>query len=197
MKGSETSHDSIIHFSHCVTSFSRLILTLAMPTENRNRHKVCHCTPNCNRLLGISQRKHHYQLVDDPSTIRRSTTPSDSEEAPSIDDAQPDISENKSAENMHIGPDGPYEDDDFGMGDISRDIEEVPLRDNYDDRDNGQESGDGFFDGQDDETWEYDPEDEFNEPLLSLDEMQEAIEDEIGSEMDLEMWALRESCCNE
>jgi len=98
---------------------------------------------------------------------------------------------------MHIDPDGPYKDDDFGMGDISRDIEEVPLCDNYDDRDNGQESSDGFFDGQDDKTWEYDPEDEFNEPLLLLDEMQEAIEDEIGSEMDLEMWALRELCCNE
>jgi hypothetical protein len=54
-----------------------------------------------------------------------------------------------------------------------------------------------FFDGQDDETWEYDPEDEFNEPLLSLAEMQEAIEDEIGPEMDLEMWALCESCCDQ
>jgi hypothetical protein len=169
-----------------------------MPTENRNQHKVCHCTPNCNRLLGLSQRKHHYQLVDDPSTICRSTTPSDSEDpAPGIDNVKSDISENESAENMHIDSDGlqPYEDD---MGDIS-DIEEVPgpLHDNYDDRDNGQESGDGFFDGKDDETWEYDPEDDFIEPLLSLDEMQETIEDEIGPGMDLEMWALRESCCNQ
>jgi hypothetical protein len=60
---------------------------------------------------------------------------------------QLDISENESADNMHVNSDGlqPYEDDAFGMGDISLDIEEDPRRDNYDDRDNGQESGNGFF----------------------------------------------------
>jgi hypothetical protein len=79
----------------------------------------------------------------------------------------------------------------FGSSDIIHDINhdtgafsDVP--------DNGQESGDGFFDGGDEEQFKFDSDSELNESFQSLDEMREAIEDEIGPGMDLEMWKLCE-----
>jgi hypothetical protein len=86
---------------------------------------------------------------------------------------------------------------DFG-GDFGNDIEDAweapdeifgaPASDN------GQESGDGFFDQDGDETLEFDLEDELDDQfeILSLDEMREAIKDELGPGMDREMWELRE-----
>ena len=44
----------------------------------------------------------------------------------------------------------------------------------------------------DEEDWEFNPTHEIGGPLLSLDEMREAMEDEIGPEMDLEMWNICE-----
>src|SRR6266436_2026207 len=161
-----------------------------MPTGDRNRHKVCHCTANCNHLLSFSQRKHHYQLVDDPSAICRSTTPSDSEEFTGNNESS-EISDNESVDHMDVDQLEHIASLDFGSADIMHNINhdteafsDVP--------DNGQESGDGFFDGGDEERFKFDSDSELNESFQSLDEMREAIEDEMGPGMDLEMWKLRE-----
>jgi hypothetical protein len=159
-----------------------------MPTGDRNRHKICHCTANCNRLLGLSQRKHHYQLVEDPSTIRRSTTPPD--HSASDNGEQSDILDDESGEQMDVDA------TDIRDGDFENDIEDVwgASGDNFGTPDNGQESGDGFYDQDDEEPLEFDLEDELDDPFqfLSLDEMREALEDELGPGMDQEMWELRE-----
>jgi hypothetical protein len=72
-----------------------------------------------------------------------------------------------------------------------------PRGEDIDVADAGQEAGDGFFDGSDSESSEYDSDEESDELLLSLEEMREAIEDEIGPGMDLEMWELRVSSCSQ
>ena len=151
-----------------------------MPTKDRDRPKICHCRGDCNRLLGLRQRKYHYQLVNDPSTICRSTTPSDNGHDISGDDEQTDSSKKGSVAAM--------------VTDDSGDIEMTALSDDSVERDDtGQEAGDGFFDWSDEENWEFHHDNEFNEPLLSLNEIQEALEDAIGPRKDLEMWNLRKS----
>jgi hypothetical protein len=151
-----------------------------MSAVGRLRPKICHCRPDCNRLLGFYQRKNHYQLVKDPLTIRRSTTPpGESSEATNEFTADIDIEEQE------------YEDDaDTHMADISQEADE----ENVDDFDAGQEAGDGFFDGSIEELVDLYSEDvEYDtEGLLSLDEIQEQIEDELGPGRNLEMWQLRE-----
>jgi hypothetical protein len=174
------SHDLCIFFGDVCLLIHLYYFFDTMPTEDRNRHKICHCTEDCNRLLGLAQRKNHYRLVGDP-TICRSTTPSDLSDV-SDDNGLSDSSENGSTEAMDI--DEPQDHD-------SVDIEEMYGAEN-DHFEIGQEAGDGFYDGSDGEDWEFDPTDEIGGPLLSQDEMQEALEDEMGPEMDLQMWNLRE-----
>lgn len=156
-----------------------------MSGRDRNRRKICHCRPDCNRLLGIDQRKNHYQLVSDPLTIRRSTTPPDHElsEFESTDESM--------TEDLYVGEYEHQDNEDIGMADIADGFGEASST-NSEDNDAGQEAGDGFYDGSDEELPGSDSEDEWNEPLLSLDEMREVIEDELGPGMDLEMWKLCE-----
>jgi hypothetical protein len=158
-----------------------------MSVEDHNRHKVCHCTVHCNRLLGLAQRKNHYQLVNNPLTIRRSTTPSDYEDI-SSDNDHSNGSENGS---MDIDKQQNQDDVDINVAGLPYDFAETQSVEN-EHTDAGQEAGDGFFDGSDDEDWEFDPNDDLAGPSLLLDEIQEALEDEIGPGMDLEMWNLRE-----
>jgi hypothetical protein len=119
-----------------------------MSGRDRHRHKICHCRPNCNRLLGFDQRKNHYQLVHDPLTIRRSTTPSEHE-------ASDGTGSDSEAESMMEGIDSKGNrthdgDLDMGMDDILQDLEEsysvISEEDNA-----GQEAGDGFYDWSDEE----------------------------------------------
>lgn len=153
-----------------------------MPHAKRNRKKICHCTEICNRLLGLRQRTNHYQLISDPSTIARSTTPSDDES----DDAAPgsDIEIL-----LKVDSDGP------GHLDLAAEIagtrsdgSEIGDKDLAD---AGQENGDGFYEGSDGEGWDYDRDEEMLEVQLSLEEMEEALEDEMGPDMAIEMYHLR------
>jgi hypothetical protein len=157
-----------------------------MPTKDRDRPKICHCTHDCNRLPSLRQRKYHYHLIRNPSTIRRSTTPSDGGNDHSSNSEQSNGSNNGSMEAMDIS-DGHGSDIDIA-GD-SDDLEE--QRSMTSDHDAGQEAGDGFFDWSDEEDWEFHHEDEFAEQSLSLDEIEEALEDMIGPGKDLEIWNLR------
>ena len=51
-------------------------------------------------------------------------------------------------------------------------------------QDAGQEARDGFFDLIDDEDWEYGSDsDEFDDPFLSLEEIEEALKNAIGPEV--------------
>jgi hypothetical protein len=156
-----------------------------MPAVDRNRPKICHCKPDCNRLLGFDQRKNHYQLVNDPLTIRRSTTPP----AEELSDGDELISE--AMEGIDIEQHEHQDNEDTGMSEILYGVDNACNADG-EDFDTGQEAGDGFFDRSDEEPFESDSEDDLFEPLLSLDEIREAIEDEIGPCMDLKMWSLRE-----
>jgi hypothetical protein len=161
-----------------------LSLLCTMPTKDRDRPKICHCKGDCNRLLGLRQQKHHYQLIDDPSTIRRSTTPSDSGHYISSDDERTDSLKDESMVAMVTDNGG-----DIAMAELSDDSAERYSMKNDDDA--GQECGDGFFDWRDEDDWEFYDDDEVNKSLLSLDEIQEALEDAIGPGKDLEMWNLR------
>ena len=168
----------------------RSLLFPTMPASDRNRRKICHCTINCNRLLGLKQRKNHYQLVPDPSTICRSTTPSDDEReerSNSSDDGQ-------HANDMEI--------DNFEHQDIDGQDAWMPARADYDgeasdrnieDYDVGQEAGDGFWEESDEGGLDLHHFDDLDE-LLSLEEMEEELEDLIGPAHDLEMWKLRKLC---
>jgi hypothetical protein len=140
------SHDLCIFFGDVCLLIHLYYFFDTMPTEDRNRHKICHCTEDCNRLLGLAQRKNHYRLVGDPSTICRSTTPSDLSDV-SDDNGLSDSLENGSTEAMDI--DKPQDHD-------SVDIEEMYGAEN-DHFEIGQEAGDGFYDGSDGEDWEFDP----------------------------------------
>jgi hypothetical protein len=88
-----------------------------------------------------------------------------------------------------------------GHGDIDKagdsdDLEEQrSIR--MSDHDPGQEIGDGFIDWSDEEDWEFYHEDEFSEQSLSLDEIEEALEDMIGLGKDLEIWNLRKMKINQ
>lgn len=159
-----------------------------MPARDRNRRKICHCTINCNRLLGIKQRKNHYQLVPDPSTICRSTTPSDDD----CDEKSDSSNDNGYPEGMEI--DG-FEHQDMDGEDIwmvgRGDSDGEASDGNSAEHDAGQEARDGF--------WEEDNKEGFNpdyfedlDELLSLKEMEEELEDLIGPAHNLEMWNLRE-----
>ena len=158
-----------------------------MPVNDRNRHKICHCTPDCNRLLGLKQRKNHYQLVSDPSTIRRSTTPSDEEDSETSESCN-----GGSVAAMHADDVGHWDGEDIEMGGITDGEGRASDRDS-EDLDTGQEGGDGFFDGIDGNNWEFQPEGNLDD-FLSLKEMEEELEDLIGPADDLEMWNLREWC---
>ena len=159
-----------------------------MPVSDRNRRKICHCTINCNRLLGLKQRKNHYQLVPNPSTICRSTTPSDDEHKEtsnsSDDGGYADDMEIDNFEHQYIdGEDIWMVESADSDGEASSDREES---------DTGQEAGDGF--------WEESKEDGINlhyfndlDELHSLEEMEEELQDLIGPAHDLEMWNLRKS----
>jgi hypothetical protein len=118
-------------------------------------------------------------------TIRRSATPpehntAESSEATNEFTADIDIEEQE------------YEDDeDICMADVSQEFNDENGV-GVDDFDTGQEAGDGFFDGSVEEPFDSGSEDiEDTENLLSLDEIQEQIEDELGAGMNLEMWQLR------
>ena len=75
-------------------------------------------------------------------------------------------------------------------GESDDDAKRESLTSEY--QDVGQEARDGFFDLTDDEDWEYDADSgKFDDPFLSLEEIEEALEDAIGPESDLEMWNLR------
>jgi hypothetical protein len=155
-----------------------------MPANDRNRHKICHCTADCNRLLGLKQRKNHYQLVSDPSTICRSTTPSDEDD-------------NETSESSNGGPAAATDANDVEYQD-GEDIEMAGHTDGNgqasdgdgEDLDTGQEAGDGFFDENDRNNWEFHPEGNFDD-FLTLQEIEEELEDLIGPANDLEMWNLR------
>jgi hypothetical protein len=158
-----------------------------MPTKDRDRPKICHCTPNCNCLLSLRQRKYHYHLVHNPSTIRHSTTPSDNSGNDHFsDNDQSNSSNDGSVKAMDIS-DGHG---DIDMAGDSDDLEEQRSI-QMSDHDPGQEAGNGFFDWSDEEDWEFHQEDEFLEQSLSLDEVEEALEDVIGPGKDLEIWNLR------
>ena len=170
-----------------------------MPPQDRNRHKICQCRPDCQRLLGLDQRRNHYQLVNDPFTICRSMTPPEQELSDSTELT------NRSMEGIAVDEHEILDNDDIGMGlPIPYGLEDASsafgddnnLRgEGLDFADAGQEAGDGFFDESDLESSE-DDSNEFDEPLLSLEEMREAIQDEIGPGIDLEMWELRMPSCS-
>lgn len=103
-------------------------------------------------------------------------------------------SANESADNMDIEEHEYRGNNDVDMDEIPHSFDKEGIVEEVEDFDAGQEAGDRFFDGSDEavdsdsENNDYDDED-----LLSLDEIQEAIQDELGPGMDLEMWRLRKS----
>jgi hypothetical protein len=157
-----------------------------MPASDRNRRKIYHCTINCNRLLGLKQRKNHYQLVPDPSTICRSTTPSDDEhEEILMSDSSDDVDDMEVDSYEHQDIDG---EDTWMAGSVDSDRESHDREES----DTGQEAGDGFWEGSDEGGINLCYFDDLDE-LLSLEEMEEELEDLIGPAHDLEMWNLRKS----
>lgn len=128
-----------------------------MPTS-RDRPKICHCTPTCNSLLGLQQRRHHYRLVKNPFQVARSTTPETGESG----------DEFSAEENADM------------------DIDNTDLDDLKEpEPDNGQENGDGFYDEILDvrKDLDFDTKSEVDE-FLTLQEMQEALEDNLGPGQD-------------
>lgn len=152
------------------------------------RHKICHCRPDCNSLLGPQQRRNHYRWLDDISSLRRSTTPEGSHSAVENDNEDPN--DGFELEDIPMDQDGPAYDD---GEDYPMDEEAHSGEDSSEEDDHGQEGGDGFYEGDDAEgEWEFGGELEAEEQHLSLAEISEAIEDAMGPEMDVEMYNLSE-----
>jgi hypothetical protein len=166
---------------------AKLVAAHAMVVaSDRNQCKICHCTINCNCLLGLKQRKNHYQLVPNPSTICRSTTPSD------------DKCEERSNSSDDGGHANDMEIDNFEHPDIDgQDVWMAACVDNdgeasdgnIEEYDTGQEAGDGFWEESDEGGLDLHYFDDLDE-LLSLEEMEEELEDLIGPAHDLEVWNL-------
>lgn len=164
-----------------------------MPT-GRNYPKICHCTATCNTLLGLQQRRHHYRLIKDPENITRSTTPSESGES---GDAQSGNEAAEGSDSADMDIDNAYDVqmlDDSEAHSGSSSNEDQELADLPTEQDNGQENGNGFYelDLQENHNFDFDDQDEAN-IFLSLEELEQAIEDDLGPGQNIEMYNLRMS----
>lgn len=162
-----------------------------MSSTKRDRPKICRCNPSCNRVLGLRSRKQHYRLIRNPDTIRRSLSPVAEFES-ELESSHHDFDNNLQGEGMYVdsvdeepltaGGNIGEEDPNYWPGEL--------LVRNVGERGSDSESEDQS-DKEVEGGWEYDAEDEDGFRRLTLEEMEEAMEDGEGPEMDSEMYDAR------